>query len=108
MKAKTTLFEEHAVENPEGIYRTTLTYNDDVMLCHFSLCKDAEIPIHNHPAVQIGYVMKGKIQFMTEKDTFIAEKGTSYLFQAFEKHGAKVLEGAEAVECFAPTREEYK
>ena len=92
----------------EGIYRKTLTYNKDVMLCIFKLEKDAEIPLHNHEAHQIGYVNKGKIKFITETDAFIVEEGDSYVFDSWEKHGAKILETSEIIEVFSPTRDDYK
>lgn len=92
----------------DGIYRKTLTYNDDVMLCVFKLEKNAEIPLHNHEAHQIGYVNKGKINFITENGEFIAIPGDSYVFNSYEKHGAKVLEAAEVIEVFNPARDDYK
>ncbi len=94
----------------EGIYRRTLMYNDTVMLCHFTLEKNADIPLHDHIAHQIGYVIKGKIKFLTEsgKNDFIASAGDSYVFNSKEKHGAKILESAEVIEVFSPTREDYK
>lgn len=93
-----------------GIYRKTLRYNKDIMLCHFKLEKDAKIPLHDHEAQQIGYVIKGKIQFNTENDqnNFIAIKGDSYVFDSHEKHGAQILKNAEVIEVFHPSREDYK
>ena len=98
-----------AVNPLEGIYRKTLSYNDSVMLCQFILKKNAEIPLHNHEAQQIGYVIKGKIKFITEtRGEFITNKGDSYVFDSFEKHGAKILKNSEVIEVFYPTREDYK
>jgi len=95
--------------NPlSGIYRKTLSYNNDVMLCHFTLEKDAEIPLHDHEAHQIGYLIKGKIKFFTETREFVAKEGDSYVFESNEKHGAKIIEQAKVIEVFSPTREEYK
>jgi len=95
------------LEMVKGIFRKTLAYNDNVMICHFTLEKDAEIPLHNHEAHQIGYVTKGKIKFFTETGEFIAKEGDSYVFDSFEKHGAKLLELTEIVEVFSPTRKDY-
>ena len=98
-----------AVNPLEGIFRKTLSYNDDVMLCHFLLEKDAEIPVHNHEAHQIGYVISGKINFITEtRGNFTAEAGDSYVFDSLEEHGAEIIETAEVIEVFSPTREDYK
>jgi quercetin dioxygenase-like cupin family protein len=92
----------------EGICRKTLAYNNNVMLCHFTLEKNADIPLHNHESHQIGYVIKGKIKFMTESREFFASKGDSYVFDSWEKHGCKVLKYSEVVEIFSPTRNDYK
>ena len=93
----------------EGVYRKTLAYNPNLMLCYFILEKDAEIPAHDHEAHQIGYVLSGKIKFITEtRGEFIAQEGDSYVFDSGEKHGAKMLEYSEVVEVFNPARDDYK
>lgn len=93
----------------DGVYRKTMAYNDSVMLCYFDLEKNAEIPLHDHDSHQIGYVVSGKIQFITEtRGDFLAQEGDSYVFDSREKHGARVLETAEVIEVFCPTRDEYK
>ena len=100
--------ESTTVENPPGIFRTAITYDKDTMLCHFTMTKGAEIPLHNHLAAQIGYVVSGKVKFKKESgEEFIASTGTSYVFSSNEKHGANVLETAEVIEVFAPMRPEY-
>ena len=93
----------------KGIYRKTMTYNNNVMLCYFILEKDAEIPLHDHEAHQIGYVISGKIKFLTEtRGEFLAREGDSYVFDSWEKHGAKILEFSEVIEVFSPSRDDYK
>ncbi|MFX1378514.1 MAG: cupin domain-containing protein [Promethearchaeota archaeon] len=92
----------------EGVFRKTLTYNNSVMLCHFLLEKDAKIPKHRHQEYQIGYVIYGKIKFLTDNGDFIAKTGDSYVFDSNEKHGAFIIEKAEIIEVFHPSREDYK
>ena len=107
-KAITELKNAKTVEGPEGIFRTTLSYNDQIMLCRFTMKKGASIPLHDHAAVQDGYVISGKIRFKkSDGSSFIAEAGTSYVFNSNEAHGAEMLEDAEVIECFAPIRPEY-
>lgn len=98
------------VENPPGVTRTTLTYNDEAMMCRFTLKRGAQIPLHDHRATQIGYVLSGKARFLAEKpeSEFEVETGDSYVFSAFVKHGAIALEETEYVEVFVPARDEYK
>ena len=96
------------VENPPGIFRTTMAYNEQSMLCHFIMRKGARIPLHQHPAAQNGYMISGSVRFMKVRgEAFIAEPGTGYCFGPNEQHGAEVLEDSEVIECFAPMRPEY-
>ena len=97
-----------SVENPPGIHRTTMAYSEELMLCHFSMKKGAEIPLHNHQAVQNGYVVSGRLQFRNPAgDWFVAAAGTGYNFSSLQEHGLTVLEDAEVIEVFAPLRPEY-
>jgi quercetin dioxygenase-like cupin family protein len=97
-----------ALEALPGIYRKTLIYNDNMMLCHFFLEKNSKVPLHSHKEHQIGYVIKGKLQFFTENDEFIAEEGDSYVFESNEKHGANILKSSEVIDVFSPSRDDYK
>ena len=98
------------VENPPGLIRKTLAYNDEAMLCHFNLKKGSQIPLHSHRATQIGFIIKGRVRFLAEdkEDQFEASVGDSYVFIAFVKHGTVVLEDTQYVEVFSPARDEYK
>jgi quercetin dioxygenase-like cupin family protein len=97
-------------ENPDGVVRKTLAYNDEAMMCHFVLQKGAQIPLHNHRASQIGYVVRGRARFLAEKpeDEFEAKTGDTYVLDPFVKHGTLALEETEYIEVFTPSRDEYK
>lgn len=101
--------DRETVENPPGIFRTTLAFNDQTMLCHFRMAKGARIPLHHHPAVQNGYIIKGEVRFLKEDgSSFVARQGCGYAFGPDEPHGAEVLSDAQVIECFAPKRPEYE
>jgi len=96
------------MENPPGIFRTTLAYNDQIMLCHFLLMKGARVPMHRHVASQNGYLIRGKLRMIWEDGReFIAEPGSGWCFDSNVSHGAEVMEESEAVECFTPARADY-
>ena len=99
----------NAVEMLDGITRRTLTYNDDAMLCHITLNKGSQIPLHSHGPVQIGMCISGKIRFYGEnpEDEFIAETGDGYVMESDKVHAADALEDSVVVEVFAPSRPEY-
>ncbi len=96
------------VENPPGIFRTTLAWNEQSMLCHFRMTRGARVPLHDHPAAQNGYIVSGRVRFQRGAgEAFVADAGTGYCFASGEPHGAEVLEDTEAIECFSPARSEY-
>ena len=98
----------NAVEMLPGIYRKTLVYNNNMMLCYFSLNKNSNVPLHSHKEHQIGYVITGKLRFETEKGTITVGAGDSYVFESNEKHGATILEDSEVIDVFSPSRDDYK
>lgn len=95
------------VESIPGIFRYTLSYNKESMLCLFKMKKSSQIPLHNHIHTQNGYCLKGEIRFFTKKGEFIAKAGDSYVFNSNEAHGAEVLTDTEVIEVFVPCRDEY-
>lgn len=97
-----------SIEMLEGVHRKTMLYNDNLMLCYFHLEKNAEIPMHTHKEHQVGYVIKGKLRFLTENDEFMAGEGDSYIFDSNVPHGAIVLEDSEVIDVFNPSRDDYK
>lgn len=100
--------ETPAVESPPGVFRRTIAFNDQLMMCHFDLKKGARIPFHHHPAAQNGYLISGRMRMLWEDGRqLLAEPGTGWCFVPNERHGAEVLEDSEAVECFSPSRPEY-
>jgi quercetin dioxygenase-like cupin family protein len=104
----TRLNERKKVEMLPGIYRITMSYNDESMLCYFTFEKGASIPLHKHEAVQNGFVIKGKVRFLQEGgESIITEAGDGYIFGSNELHGSEVLEDTELIECFTPMRPEY-
>ena len=90
------------------MFRTTLSFNEQTMSCHITLNQGSVIPLHNHEAVQHGYVLRGKLRFLlSEGKSFVASVGSSYVFDPWEHHGAEALEDSEVIEFFAPMRPEY-
>ena len=103
------LEEANAVEMRPGITKRTLAYNSQGMMCHFILEKGAELELHQHPEVQIGYLIKGKLKLIkADGSSITATAGTSWVFDSDEVHGVEeVYETSEIVECFLPLRPDY-
>ncbi|NHI93004.1 MAG: cupin domain-containing protein [Candidatus Lokiarchaeota archaeon] len=91
----------------DGIYRTTMAHQDQLMLVHFRLEKGAILPMHSHSHVQAGYVVKGKLEFWEGDSKYLLESGDSYICQANIPHGAKILENSIVIDSFVPKRDDY-
>ena len=96
-----------SVEALPGIYRKTLAYNPQVMMCHFVLKAGAVMPQHHHEAAQAGYLISGRLKFKTADGGFEVGPGASYTFGPNQEHGASALEDTEVIEVFTPMRPEY-
>jgi transaldolase len=100
--------ENPSVEMRPGVFRSTLVYNTDQMLCHFHEKAGARVDLHTHVAVQSGYVLRGRVQFFDAAGKErVMGPGDAYLFNTNEPHGSVTLEETELLECFTPSRPEY-
>lgn len=91
-----------------GLERVTLTYNETLQMCYFYIKKGSKLEMHKHVPIQNGIVANGKVKFITNEGELILEKGEAYLFNSNFAHGLETLEDTELIECFSPTRDEYK
>ena len=108
-KHRGSLSTDPKVSRAKGIQRVTLTYDRDNMMCYFYIEKGAELAKHTHPQSQIGIVIKGRVDFTKENGEVLELKaGDSYYFASMEPHGLKAHEEVELIECFAPSRDDYK
>jgi quercetin dioxygenase-like cupin family protein len=108
-KHRGSLSTDPKVSRAKGIQRVTLTYDRDNMMCYFYIEKGAELAKHTHPQSQIGIVIKGRVDFIKEDGEVLELKaGDSYYFAPMEPHGLKAHEEVELIECFSPSRDDYK
>ena len=94
--------------NPlDGIELKTLTYGDKMSLTEFRLEKGHDLPAHEHPHEQIGYLVSGRIELTIGDQVFQTAPGDSWCIPGGVRHGAKVYEDSVAVEVFSPVRDDY-
>ena len=96
------------IEMVPGIFRHILVHTENVMMVYFDLRKNAELPLHSHPHTQMGYVVKGILEFHIYGKKYLLKSGDSYLVPSNEQHGAKVIEDCIVIDVFNPAREDYK
>lgn len=91
----------------KGVEQKTLVYGEKTLMTEFLLEKGADLPIHDHPHEQTGYLVSGKLKMTIDETEFIVEPGDSWCVGGNIKHGAFAIENSVAVEIFSPVRREY-
>ena len=90
-----------------GIRRKTLSYGGATLMAEFRLSARAQLPIHDHPQEQTGYLVAGRLRLTIGDETRDVGPGGSWSIPGGASHGALALEDTVAVEVFSPVREDY-
>jgi quercetin dioxygenase-like cupin family protein len=91
----------------DGIRMKTLVYGAKTLMVEFRLAKGADLPAHQHPHEQTGYLVSGRIDLTIDGCVHPVRPGDSWCIPGGATHSAKIHEDAVAVEVFAPVREDY-
>jgi len=88
--------------------RRTVT-GDTLMITRYEAKAGAEFEAHSHPEEQMGYVIKGRVEFFVgeNEERHVFEAGSFFRFAPNERHRSRVLEDAMVVDVFSPPRPEY-
>ena len=65
------------------------------------------VPFHNHPNEQAGYVISGKMRIRFADNDQILTAGDSYVIPENEDHSIEVIEAGEVIDVFTPPRKDY-
>ena len=91
----------------DGIRMKTLVYGEKTLMVEFRLDKGADLPAHQHPHEQTGYLVSGRIDLTIDGCVHAVGAGDSWCIPGGAIHSAKIHEDAVAVEVFAPVRKDY-
>jgi quercetin dioxygenase-like cupin family protein len=84
--------DEPTLEFRQGVFRKTLSFDAESVLCRFQMPKGATTEIHNHEALQNGFIISGTLKFFKEDgSSFVVGPGDGYVFASWEKHGSEAL-----------------
>lgn len=109
MEAKTLRAADVApVPIAEGSSRKTLGWGERTLLSEVTLEKHGVVPLHSHPHEQIGYVVRGAIEFTLGDRVVVLRAGESYVIPGNLPHACHALEDSLAIDIFSPVREEYR
>ncbi len=90
-----------------GITRRILAHCPEMMLTEHILKKDAVLPEHQHPHVQMAYLLSGKLLMEINGEQFTVEPGDSFAIPSGVIHKVTAIVDSVALDIFAPEREDY-
>jgi len=91
----------------EGVEMRSLAYEKKTILCEFKLKKGSNLPAHQHPYEQTGYLISGKMNFKIDQEWHLAEAGDSWSIPENLEHEVEILEDSVVLELFSPIRPDY-
>ena len=100
--------EAHQVEMLPGVFRRTMGTTDETMICEFFLERGSFVPPHSHKNDQVGYVVRGTVEYTVGTEAFVCNPGDSYAIPGGIVHSAKALVDSLVIDCFSPPRDDYR
>ena len=91
----------------ENIRMKTLVYGEKTLMVEFHLAKGADLPAHEHPHEQTGYLVSGRIDLTIDGVIHEVRPGDSWCIPSNAPHQAVAHEESVALEVFTPVREDY-
>jgi quercetin dioxygenase-like cupin family protein len=96
------------VEMWPGVFRRTMGTTDEAMLCEFFLLRGSHVASHNHMNDQVGYVVRGSMDFTIGGVVYRLEAGDSYAIPGGIFHSVDVLQDSIVIDTFSPPRDDYR
>ena len=92
----------------KGVTRKILSYDKNLMAVEVYFEKGAVGDNHKHPHEQIGYVVRGSIEYYEEGEgKRVLVKGDSYYVAPEKIHGVVALDETVLLDVFTPIREDF-
>lgn len=90
-----------------GVKQKTLVHGEKTLMTEFVLAEGRQLPKHNHPHEQTGYLLQGHIRLTIGSKEYDVLPGDSWCIPGGVEHGAEIVEDSVAIEVFSPVREDY-
>lgn len=100
--------EADQIEMRPGIHRRTMGTTDEAMLCEFFLIRGAVVVAHSHMNDQVGYVVRGRVEFTVGDVVQLLAAGDSYAIPGGIIHSALAIEDSLLIDAFSPPRDDYR
>ena len=83
-------------------------FGDGAMLNLIEFEPGAQVPEHDHPHEQLGYVLEGDLTLVIAGEAHVLRPGDAYSIPGGIRHGASSEDGGLVLDVFQPVREDYR
>ncbi len=90
-----------------GVTFELLAVGEKSMVSKMLYKTENNVPYHQHPHEQSGYVISGKYRLKFGDYDEILQEGDSYSIPGNTMHTLEIIEGGEVIDFFTPPREDY-
>lgn len=90
-----------------GNSRRVLIHLPEMMQVEFSFDKGAIGALHQHPHIQVSYVVEGRFEVTIDGKTEIVGQGGSFIVPPNLQHGVVALEKGRLIDVFTPHRADF-
>jgi quercetin dioxygenase-like cupin family protein len=91
-----------------GNRRQVILHTPELMQVAFSFEAGGIGAPHSHPHVQASYVAEGRFEVTIDGVTETIGKGGSFIVPSGLVHGVKALEAGLLIDCFTPSRDDFR
>jgi quercetin dioxygenase-like cupin family protein len=92
----------------KGLRMKTLVIGEETLMAEMHLTANSDLPRHNHPYEQTGYLISGKLIMQIGEKEYELHKADSWCIPKDIPHKALPIEDTVVIEIFSPVREDYK
>jgi quercetin dioxygenase-like cupin family protein len=90
-----------------GVTLITRCWGDKTLMGEFHIKAGSELPDHNHPHEQTGYLVSGRLDLIIDGRRHAFSAGDTWCIPGDVRHSAVAVTDAVVLEVFAPVREDY-
>lgn len=90
-----------------GVDFVVLSIGKDTMVTKMLYKITDNVPFHQHPNEQSGYVISGRYILKFEGNEYELSAGDTYSIAADVEHSIEIIEAGEVVDVFSPIRQDY-
>ncbi len=95
------------VQADDGVLRTVLAENEQLMVVEFAFDAGAVGALHHHVHVQSTYVAEGSFDFTVGSETRRLNAGDSLVIESNVEHGCTAVTAGRLIDTFTPRRDDF-